>query len=237
MQTTKLGWTIIDEQAGVLSYSYSFGSEGQANCFTARLPGGGLMVISPPSKVGDEVMDELASFGEVEAIVANNGFHHLGIRRWRERFPSAGCYAAPGAIERISKKSRNAGELRPLAELEPRLGADVAVVEAPTSKCGETWAWAKIGGGYAWYASDILANMDRLPSNLLFRLVFKLSKSAPGYRVFNLAVRFIIKDKKAALSSMLADLRKHPPTVMVPAHGTILVGDSVAGETERLLAG
>src|SRR5690606_12683522 len=115
MQTTKLGWTIIDEQAGVLSYSYSFGSEGQANCFTARLPGGGLMVISPPSKVGDEVMDELASFGEVEAIVANNGFHHLGIRRWRERFPSAGCYAAPGAIERISKKSRNAGELRPLA--------------------------------------------------------------------------------------------------------------------------
>jgi hypothetical protein len=236
MQTTKLGWTIIDDEAGVLSYSYSFGGEGQANCFTARLPSGGLLVISPPRKVSDEVIAELVSFGDVEAIVANNGFHHLGIRRWRDAFPNAGCYAAPGAIERIGKKSRDAGGLRPLAELAPQLGEHVGVVEAPTSRCGETWAWAKIGGGYAWYASDILANMASLPSNFLFGLLFKLSKSAPGYRVFNLAVRFIIKDKRAALSSMLADVRKHPPTVMVPAHGAILEGDALLAETERLLS-
>lgn len=236
MQTTKLGWTIIDDEAGVLSYSYSFGAEGQANCFTARLPSGGLLVISPPSKVADPVIDELGAFGEVEAIVANNGFHHLGIRRWRERCPNAGCFAAPGAIARIGKKSRDAGELRPLADLQSQLGDDVAVVEAPTSKCGETWAWAKIGGGYAWYASDILANLEQLPSSFLVRLLFKVSKSAPGYRVFNLAVKLIIKNRRAAFDEMLADVREHPPTVMVPAHGAILVGDSVAGETERLLA-
>lgn len=236
MQTTKRGWTIIDEQAGVLSYSYSFGGEGQANCFTARLPSGGLLVISPPSRVADEVIAELEPFGEVEALVANNGYHHLGLGRWREAFPRASCYAALGAIERIGKKSRTAGELRPLAELAPKLGADLAVIEAPTSRAGETWAWAKIDGGYAWYASDILANMERLPSNFLFRFLFKVSKSAPGYRVFNLAVKFIIKDKRAALGAMLDDVRKHPPTVMVPAHGTILTGASVAGETERLLA-
>ena len=39
----------------------------------------------------------------VEAIVANNGYHHLGIARWRERCTNARCFAAPGAIERIRK--------------------------------------------------------------------------------------------------------------------------------------
>lgn len=31
--------------------------------------------------------------------------------------------------------------------------------------------------------------------------------------------RVEVKDKRAALGAMLADVREHPPTVMVPAHG------------------
>ena len=235
METTANGWQIIDGDAAVLSFSYSFGPEGRANCFTAKLPGGGLVVISPPSKISTAQIEELAAYGEVQAIVANNGYHHLGIARWREHFPNARCFAAPGAGDRIAKKSRNAGEFEPLSALQALLGDAVAVVEAPASKCGETWAWAKIAGGYAWYASDLLANMERLPSNFLFGMMFKLTKSAPGYKVFNLAVKFIIKDKKLALGKMLEDVREHPPTVMIPAHGTILRGSSLAADTEQLL--
>jgi hypothetical protein len=116
------------------------------------------------------------------------------------------------------------------------LGDRVAVVAAPASKAGETWAWAKIAGGYAWYASDVLANMEQLPKNFVVRALFKWTKSAPGYKVFNLAVKFIFSDKKRGLGQMLADVRKHPPTVMVPAHGTIVMTDSVAADTEQLLA-
>lgn len=236
MQTTPNGWQIIDGDAGVLAFSYRFAGEGQANCFTAKLPSGGLMVISPPNRWTEAEVGDLAAYGEVEAIVANNGYHHLGIGSWRERFPKARCFAAPGALERIGKKSKDAGELEPLSALQPLLGDGVAVVEAPASKCGETWAWAKIAGGYAWYASDVLANMEKLPSNFIVRALFKWSKSAPGYKVFNLAVKLIFKDKKRGLGQMLDDVRKHPPTVMVPAHGTILVTDSVAADTEQLLA-
>jgi hypothetical protein len=235
MATTQAGWRIIDGDAAVLTLTYKFGGEGQANCFTAKLPSGGLMVISPPRNISAAELEALAAYGEVEVIVANNGYHHLGVGRWREQFPRARCFAAPGAAARIAKKSRDAGELEPLSALAPLLGDDVAVIEAPSSKCGETWAWAKIAGGYAWYASDVLANMEQLPSNFLFRMLFKLSKSAPGYKVFNLAVKFIISDKKLALGAMLDDVRRHPPTVMVPAHGTILTADSVAAETEQLL--
>jgi hypothetical protein len=235
MQTTTHGWRIIDGDAGVLSFSYSFGGEGQANCFTAKLPGGGLMVISPPSKISDAAIEDLAAYGKVTAIVANNGYHHLGIGPWRERFPEARCFAAPGAIDRIAKKSKNAGELEPLSALEGLLGSDIAVIETASSKCGETWARAKIADGHAWYASDLLVNMDRLPANFIVRTLFKLTKSAPGYRVFGLAVKFIIKDKRATFAALILDLRKHPPTVMVPAHGNILSQTSLATETEQLI--
>ncbi|HVI01007.1 MAG TPA: hypothetical protein VM869_19955 [Enhygromyxa sp.] len=237
MQTTQHNWTIIDGDAGVLSFSYMFAREGQANCFTARLASGGLLVISPPSRISEAEMADLAAFGEVEALVANNGYHHLGIGPWREKFPRARCFAASGAAARIGKRSKNAGELEPLSALQPLLAEGVAVIEAPASKAGETWAFAKIAGGYAWYASDILANMEQLPSNFIVRSLFKLSKSAPGYKVFSLALMIILKDKKRALGTMLEDVRKHPPTVMVPAHGGILSHASLAAETEQLLLG
>jgi len=235
MQTTPHGWTIIDADAGVLSLTYHFSAEGTANCFTAKLPSGGLLIISPPPEVTPEQLEELAAYGEIEAIVANNGFHHMGLAAWRTLAPKATVYAAPGAATRIAKKTSTAGDLRPLSELQAKLGDHVAVVEAPSSKCGETWAHVKIDGGYAWYASDLLANLERLPSGFLFRWMFKLSGSGPGYRVFNLAVKLIIKDKNAALGTMLRDVRAHPPTVMVPAHGSVLTGRSVAADTEALL--
>lgn len=235
MKTTEHGWTIIDADAGVLSYTYEFSGGATSNCFTARLASGGLLVVSPPTKVSREVVDDLAPYGEVEALVANNGFHHLGIARWRELFPKARCFAAVGAKARIAKRSRDAGELEPLRELEPLLAEGVAVVETPSSKCGESWTRAKIDGGYAWYGSDIVANMPTLPPNFVVRQLFKWTKSAPGYRLFNLAHKIVLKDRKATLRAMLEDVRQHPPRVMVPAHGGILSSGSLAADTEQLL--
>ena len=41
---------------------------------------------------------------------------------------------------------------------------------------------------------------------------------------------------RGALSVMLDDVRQHPPTVMVPAHGQILADASVPAQTEQLLS-
>ncbi|PRP95229.1 hypothetical protein [Enhygromyxa salina] len=235
MQTTPHGWKIIDADRGVLVLTYEFGAGATSNCFVAKLASGGLLVISPPPRVSAEQLEDLASFGEVEAIATNNGHHHMGLGRWRELFPQARFFAAPGAAERIAKKSKNAGELEPLSALQPLLGDDLALIESPASKCGETWARVKVDGGYVWYASDILANIGDLPAKFLIRMAFTLTKSAPGYRVFHLAHMVIAKDKRAVLRAMLDDIRKHPPTVMVPAHGEILDAPSTAHDTEQLL--
>ena len=227
------GWTVIDAEAGVMSSTYSFPG-GLSNCFTARLPSGGVMIVSPPTKISGAQLDELGRVGRVEVIVANNGLHHLGLPTWRARFPNARCFAAPAAMKRINKKNKEAGDMLPLSMLQPELGEDVAVVEVPGSK-GETWAWAKIEGGYAWYASDLLANMPSLPKSFFPRMLFKMTKSAPGYRTFNLAISLMLKDKKRGLQAMLDDVEAHPPTVMVPAHGDILRGESLAADTKALL--
>lgn len=228
-------WTVIDADAGVLCSSYAFAPGATSNCFTARLPSGGIMLISPPVKISGAALDELGRFGRIEAFVANNGLHHLGLPTWRARFPKARCFAAPAAMKRIHKKNKEAGELLPLSMLRPELGEDMAIVEAPKSKTGETWVWVKIEGGYAWYASDVLANMPSLPPSFIPRTLFKLTKSGPGYCVFNLANTFNLGDKKGTFRAMLDDLAAHPPTVMVPAHGEILRGESLAADTRRLL--
>ena len=235
METSAGGWTIIDDDAGVLSLTYSF-SGGTANCFTAKLADGRLMIVSPPIKISGAALDEIVARGGVGALVANNGFHYLGIETWRARFPKARCFAAEGAAKRIAKKAPDTGDFEPLHALQALLPEGVAVVEAPGSpKFGETWARAAIAGGHAYYGSDILANM-KMPKAFVPRLLFKLTKSAPGYKVFNLATKIIFKNRKAGLAAMLEDIRKHPPTVVVPGHGEIVSGPELAAETEKMLA-
>lgn len=235
MQTTPHGWTILDADAGILSLGYHFSGEGTANSFTVRLPSGGLLLVSPSCDLSREQLDDLRPYGDVEAAVANNGYHHLGIGRLRALVPGVRVYAAPGAVKRIAKKSKDAGSLELLSALTPELGEDIAIIEAPASRAGETWLRAKMSDGYAWFASDMLINLERLPSNIVARTVFKWSGSGPGYRIFHLALMLIFKDKRTALTALREDVRRYPPRVMVPAHGEVLVGDTVAADTLALL--
>jgi hypothetical protein len=235
MEKTAHGWSILDKDAGVLSYTYRFGA-GSANAFVARYDGDKLLVLSPPSGLSEGAFADLEAFGTVESVVANNGFHHLGQAEWKRRYPSASFYASPAAAKRIKKKNPEAGDFAPLSQLVRKLTGDVGVVVAPADKCGETWAYAKTAKGYVWYASDTLVNMAELPKALPFKLVMKLTKSAPGYRVFGLALKFVTSDKEGLLRAMQEALRARPVVIMVPAHGGILAHEGLAEETQRLIA-
>ncbi len=235
-ETTPGGWQVIDREAGVLTYKYTFTKNGTANAFAARMPGGKMLVLSPPCNIDEGVFADLLEFGDVGAVVATNGFHHMGQAEWKARFPNARFFAPSKAIARIAKKNPDAGELEPLSELQPMLNDEVGVGEAPATKCGETWGWARIDGGYAWFGSDIIANMPSLPPKFPVRMMFKLTGSAPGYRLFGLALMAIIKNKKVALAAFREALHAHPPTVVVPAHGDINASPDVAAKTDELLA-
>ena len=235
MQQTPHGWAILDRDAGVLAYTYSFGA-GSANAFVARYDDDKLLVLSPLCGLSEGAFADLDDFGTVESVIANNGFHHLGQAEWKNRYPSASFYASPAAARRIKKKNPKAGDFAPLSQLAQKIGGDVGIIIAPADKCGETWAYAKTAKGYVWYASDTLANMPRLPKALPVKLLMKLTRSAPGYSVFGLALKFIASDKRGLLRAMQEALRARPVTIMVPAHGGILTHDGLAEETQRLIA-
>ena len=232
---TTHGWKVLDGDKGVWSYEYEFAANAKANCLAARIADGKVLILSPATGLSEASFAALEQLGEVAAVVATNGFHHLGQPAWRKRFPSARFFAPSEGMARIRKRNPDAGAFEPLSQLGPLLGDDVIVRELPNTKCGETYAIVKVDDGHIFFVSDILANIDRLPSNPIVRLMFKWTMSAPGYRVFNLGLAFIVRDKKAVLTKLLSDLENYPASVVVPAHGQSLTGEQIAAETKALV--
>ena len=233
MQKTPAGWTIIDRDAAVLTYDYEFTKGATSTTLAVRMPNGEMLLVSPPSKPSDEMIAELREFGEVGALLANNGFHHMGQADWRARFPDARSFAPAESLPRLKKKSTV--EFEPISALLPLLGPNIGVRQVADTKHGESWLWAQIEGGYVWYLSDVLANMPSLPKPLMFKILFKITGSAPGFRVFNMALKFIVKDKKKTLRTLLEDMAANPPTVIVPSHGDILSQPGLATEARELV--
>ncbi len=231
---TPAGWTVLDRDAGVLTREYSFAKGGLARTFAARMPDGSMIVVSPSTDLTEAQASELAAFGPVEALVPNNGFHYLGLAGWRARFPDARGFAAPAAAARIGTKSPDAGVLEPLTALGAPDDA-LRVHAIPDSKLGETWGWVRTDQGYVWFVSALLINMPRLPEAFVPRQLFRLTGSAPGYRVFHLMLAFAVRDKKAALRGLLDDMTAHPPAMIVPAHGDVLSGEGLLEQTRAVI--
>lgn len=67
-----------------------------------RLPDGDLWIHSPIAPTGTLVA-ETAALGRVRHLIAPNTLHYWWIPDWKERFPEASVYAAPG-LERSAKR-------------------------------------------------------------------------------------------------------------------------------------
>jgi hypothetical protein len=118
METTANGWKVLDRAAGVLIYEYSFAKQGYANTFVARMANDKLLVVSPATRITDAALDDLREFGEVGAVIAPNGFHHLGVAEWRTKFPSARFFAAPETVLRVRQKNPGAGAFEPCCKAQ-----------------------------------------------------------------------------------------------------------------------
>ncbi len=236
MGTTTNGWTIHDERAGVLSYSYAFNKRGgNATTWATKIPGGGLLVISPGAKMPDVAFDTLKRYGDVRVVVANNGYHHLGLGEWAKRFPGATFHAPKRAATRIAQKSATAPRLKSLAEIGEQLGDHVYLREAPQNKNGEVWAWVEGSRTNHWFGSDMFCNWQTFPGNFLLNAAWKYTKSGPGFSLFHLAMKGTLHDKAPALKTMLRDLEDFPPATLVMSHGHPLTHAGIGEEATRLI--
>lgn len=233
MERTPHGWTVFDAQTPVLTYLYSFGS-GTANALAV---GGanGLVVVSPPSRVDAGVFDDLSRYGSVRALVASNAFHYMGIPEWKKRFPDATIFAPAQSIARVERQTKLHG-IRPLAEAASITGPRLELVDMPHYKTGEVIVRIKTARGLVWYVTDVVLNMPVLPSHPVVKMLFRLSRSAPGLKFNNIAPMFMVKDKAALKRWLAAELEQAPPGWLIPAHGDTVDLESNLDAARKLFA-
>lgn len=224
-------WSVFDERTPVLTYAYSFGPA-MANALAVR-GAQGFVVVSPPRHVPSHAFDELAARGPVRALVASNAFHYLGIPEWKARFPEAEIFAPAQSVTRVERKTNLHG-IRSLADIGAIAGPDLELVDMPFYKTGEVLVRATTARGRAWYVTDIVFNMPELPSNIVAKAIFGLSRSAPGLRMNNIAPVFMVRDKKALKQWLAAELERDAPQWIIAAHGDIAKVDSPADTARRL---
>jgi hypothetical protein len=208
-------WTVVEPSLPALTYTYVFGP-GIANSLAIPVEGG-VAVVSPPCNAPDTMFTELEKHGPVRAIVAPNAFHSLGLAPWRARYPDVPIFAPAQSIARLEKTTRLTG-IRPVADLQPMLRDGVEVLDMPHYKTGEALVRWRIDGGYAWYVTDVLFNMPRLPPGP-FGLVMRWTRSAPGLRRNALAGLFMVKNKRALYGWLAEQAEKTPPILVVACHG------------------
>jgi hypothetical protein len=219
--TTVEGWTTLAEEPLVLIREYSFGP-GRANALAVGLPSGKLMLVSAPLGLSASELQALAAQGEVVAMVAINGAHHLGLPGSGSAFPNAISYATSRARDRILKKSKSPGKLEPIEKLTPLLGDKVSVLAADGCKIGDVIVRVQTERGTLLYVGDFIANIPTLPSNPLFKLVMKLTNSAPGFKVFRIFFMFFASDKGALRDFLIREIEARPPAILVPGHGDVV---------------
>lgn len=236
METTAQGWTVLDGDLGVWTRSYRFGGGGWANTFLVRIGEGKLLIVSPPYKTPAAAMDEVAEWGEVVAVVAPNGFHHLGLSEWLDRFSGAKLYAPEPAAKRITKKYRDrALSFSSIESLASELPEHVRVLAPPHMKNPDVFACVQTERGAIWFSNDVLCNLRKLPKNWVLRTVIKLSRSGPGFTVNRLVVRFLGARRPEFPQWLRGQMTEYAPRILVPGHGDVLVGDDLGSRTLGVL--
>jgi hypothetical protein len=194
------------------------------------LGGGRLAVYSPLPGMDAAGHAELSRLGRPTFLVAPNHFHNRGLAGHAAAHPGVEIVAAAAAVPRLRRQCRLAvGDEAPLRAALP---AGLALLAPPTSRTGELWISVEAAGARAWMVGDAFFNIARTPRTPM-GLLLRLLGISPGLRI-GTSFRWLIRDRAAYLAWLLATLRTHPPTALVPCHGDILQGPDLPDRLARL---
>jgi glyoxylase-like metal-dependent hydrolase (beta-lactamase superfamily II) len=219
-------WTPLTADGSVLALKYSFGV-GTANTMAVRLQDGSWLVVSPSTKSPPAVLDDLAAKGPVSALLAPNGFHHMGQQAWRARFPEAVSYAPAGALPRLRKQAPDV-PFHPADELSAKLPSTAAILQPDGMKAPDLLVRATTADGTVWFSGDLLSNTGPEDMGPVPRFILGLLGGGSGYRFNRMPTIVYVKDRSAWFASVLRAFEQAPPTVILPAHGDPVRDDAMA---------
>jgi hypothetical protein len=215
-------WTEI--VPGLWRHGYTTKARIPANSFALRLKDGDLAVISPCASPDDAFFADTEKLGKVTALLAPNTGHDLGQRPWQEHYPNAATLAPAVAVAALSKKMR---PFEPLSKLSDRLPAGVEVIDLPGVSAGFSLITVDAGATRAVLVDEALNNAQALFGPAPFRLILKLTKSAPGVARNKFWWMLFAKDKRGIANALLTKIEEKKPTVLLPLHGEPIMGPDI----------
>ncbi len=103
----------------------------------------------------------------------------------------------------------------------------------PGTRTGELWLSTPAPGGRAWIVCDAFFNIARAPRTPMGLLLRALG-IAPGLRI-GTSFLWLLRDRAAYRSWLLAKLAEERPTLLVPSHGDVLADAALPDRLQRLV--
>jgi hypothetical protein len=194
------------------------GLEIGARMNVARLPSGGLVVISPV-RPDPALVDQVKALGPVAALVAPNLHHHLYAGDWRAHFPDAALFVP----RELPKKRPDLVPSRLLGEGAAPGAPDLVHLEIAGCEryLGEN-VFVHLPSG-TLLVSDLVHNLP--PSPHLFTKIYATLMGFDGRVALSRAIRLAFRDRAATRRS-LDTLFELPWSRILPAHGEPIGGDA-----------
>jgi len=228
---TKPTWEPLPGTSDVFTLEKVLDSGWSLRSVAVRLEGGGLALVSPVRGTVKATEAWLREQGGVRYLLAPNHFHHMGIPPALDLFPDAHVVASRTAGPRLARQlDRSIEDLDGLAGALPK---KVTLLEPPGIKAGEVWVRAETDIGVAWAVCDAFFNVTR-PIKGMFGIGVRVMGIANGLAIGRTFKLLALADKKAYRSWVLDSIETDPPSVLVPAHGSVLE-DAALGEKMRAL--
>lgn len=186
--------------------------------------GGRWLVFSPGESLAPSFAEEVSA--QPPILLAPNSLHHMGINSWREQF-GVGCYAAAAARKRLGRHGhRDVLDSRTIS-----LSSGRELVEVPHSRIGETWVIIRTDQQCTWVIGDAVFNFARASGKFWTAAMQRVLQSGPDLAVSSVYSWGAVRDRASYKRWFLERLEAHPPTRLIPTHGSIESGSDLA---ERL---
>lgn len=188
------------------------------NMIAAKLPGGALLLYSP-TWMGEGTFEAVAALGEPTVLVAPNHFHHMSLRRFRDKFPKAIAVCSKDARPRLERQGHEG--LRPIEDAASLLGNGMKLLPCAGTKTGETWLSVPTAEGRALVVCDAFFHVTR-PVTGLMGFATRMLRVTPGFQISRTYTMLGVKDVAGYKKSANEILDGEDPSFLVPSHGEVM---------------
>jgi len=196
-------------------------------------------VISP----GKSLLDGFAELhphldqdaGKKLTIVMPNSYHYMGVKSWLERYSNATLKATAQAVNSLRAKGFDSVDIQVLQDGDEGPVEGSTWLVPPGHRGGDVWLVVKNEDQCLWVTCDSFLNYPRMSNQPIARLTQRLMGAAPGLKLSKVIKYVLLTDRVSFKQWCLEVVALHAPTTLLPSHGEVLEGESVAQEIRALV--